>query len=173
MTFLFLWFFGGEIPSWELLYQPALVAVVFMVGQILMIMALGGGDVSVATPVLGTKILIVAGFQAALTAEPVPPAMWGAAALATGAVALLSSKGESKHQRIGFTIVTSFLCGASFALFDVLVQKWSPAWGIGRFLPFLFVFATLYTLAFLPFLKSPLTRIPGPSWRWLGPGAVL
>ena len=172
-TFGFLWFFGGKIPSWELLWQPALVALVFMSGQILMVMALGRGDVSVATPVLGTKILIVAGLQAVLTTDPVPPILWVAAVLASGAVVLLSSKGQSKHQRVGFTLVTSFFCGAFFALFDILVQKWSPAWGIGRFLPILFAFATLYTLAFLPFLKTPLTRIPAASWRWLGPGALL
>ena len=105
-----------------------------------MFLSLDKGDVSIATPVLGTKIIVVAVFQTVITDDPVSPKIWMAALLATVAVILLNSSGGGKHQRVGFTIVTSFLCGVGFALFDVLVQTYSPHWGAGRFLPILFFF---------------------------------
>ena len=42
--FSFLWLLGGQIPSWGLLYQPALIALIFLGGQILMFIALEHGD---------------------------------------------------------------------------------------------------------------------------------
>src|SRR5262245_29945666 len=51
---------GGTIPSWQLLWQPAVIAVLFVAGQLFTMLALNTGDVSVATPVLGVKIPLVA-----------------------------------------------------------------------------------------------------------------
>ena len=55
-----LWLFGGTIPSASLWWQPALGGLLFLSGQLLTLLALNIGDVSVATPVLGVKILLVA-----------------------------------------------------------------------------------------------------------------
>ncbi|MEM7394550.1 MAG: EamA/RhaT family transporter, partial [Verrucomicrobiota bacterium] len=170
--FALLWSLGGSFPGWSQLYQPALVALVFLSGQIFMFVSIEHGDVSVATPVLGTKIIVVAGLQALLTAEPVSHELWLAAGLATGAVMLLNSTG-GEHHKVGFTIFTAFLSGASFALFDVLIQKWSPAWGLGRFLPIMFVFVAIYSLGFLPRLEEPLAFVTGKRAKALYPGALL
>ena len=54
-----------------------------------------------------------------------------------------------------------------FAIFDVLVQKWSPAWGLGRFLPVMLAFTAAFSLVFVPFFHAPLRAIPRPAWPWL------
>ena len=46
---------GGKGQPAALLWQPALVAVLFVAGQVFAVLALSLGDVSVATPVLGAK----------------------------------------------------------------------------------------------------------------------
>jgi hypothetical protein len=66
---------------------------------------------------------------------------------------------------VGTTIVFAGLGGAAYACFDVLVQKWSPAWGPGRFVPIAMACAAVYSLP----LRRFDVRRPGPSVRRAGP----
>ncbi|MGB8170924.1 MAG: EamA family transporter, partial [Chthoniobacteraceae bacterium] len=164
---------GGKFHG-ELWWQPAIVALCFVAGQWLTYVSLERGDVSVATPVLGIKVLLVAMFVTATGGESLPLKLWLAAALATAGIALLnrSSGGERRH--VSLTIVTAGLAAAAFAVFDVLVQRWSPAWGLGRFLPLTIGFAAVLSLAFIPRFSAPLTEVPRAAWPWLlgGAGAI-
>ena len=56
-------------------------------------------------------------------------------------------------------------------MFDVLVQKWSPAWGMGRFLPIMLGLVLVYSVAFVPFFRKPLWNITQGGWPWLLGGA--
>jgi uncharacterized membrane protein len=62
MTLLYLplYFFGASVGTPVQFGHAALAAVTFFVGQIFTFLALGRGDVSVATPLLGTKVIFVA-----------------------------------------------------------------------------------------------------------------
>ena len=128
-----LWLFGGTIPSASSWWQPALGGLLFLSGQLLTLLALNIGDVSVATPVLGVKILLVALLTAVLIGDPIGARLWTAAALSSVAIALLNFNREHTHGRVGTTIILAGLGASAYALFDVLVQKWSPVWGTGRF----------------------------------------
>lgn len=170
-VFSMFWFQEGTLPDLHLLYQPALVAFCFLLGQLLQLLALEYGDVSIATPVQGTKILVVAGLQTWLTNEPVTPALWVASGLAVGSVALFSSSGGGAHRRVGFTILISLCSGAGFALFDVLVQRYTPGWGTSRLLPVMFAFVALYSMVFPFFFKGSLRAIPRVAWPAMTSGA--
>src|SRR5262245_22370314 len=65
-AFASLWCLGGTFHL-RLLWQPAIVAALFMLGSLLNFISLDRGDVSLATPVLGIKIVLVAVFAAAVT----------------------------------------------------------------------------------------------------------
>jgi drug/metabolite transporter (DMT)-like permease len=171
MVFSPLALFGGTVPAWQLLWQPALVGLLFVAGQVLSIRALQVGDVSVATPVLGLKIILVALATTLLLREPVSARLWMAALLSSGAIALLNATRSATHHHVGTTIVTSALAALAFAVFDVLVQKWSPAWGLGRFLPIMMGFVALYSL---PFRSRTNRRANGitTAKTWLAWGAV-
>jgi drug/metabolite transporter (DMT)-like permease len=138
---------GGTIPSASLWWQPPLAAVLFFGGQIFTLLALNTGDVSVATPVLGLKILLVALLATVLIGDPISSRLWTAAALSSVAIALLNLSPAHPHSRVGRTILLAGLGAASYACFDVLVQKWSSGWGTGRFLPVAMSCAVLYSLA--------------------------
>src|SRR5688500_15336083 len=62
---------GGSIPSWNQLWQPAFVASLYLFGQVLTFYSFKIGDVSVATPVLGLKIILVAFFTTVLLREKI------------------------------------------------------------------------------------------------------
>lgn len=165
---------GGTFPVITLWWQPAVVALLFLVGQILSFLAIERGDVSVATPVLGVKVVMVAIFVTLVLHEAVSLAIWLAAILSSVGIIFLnrSGAGPSLHHT-GLTIGLGVLAAAAFALFDVLVQKWSPAWGAGRFLPMLMWFVALYSLALIPFFHAPLRAVPRPAWRPLLCGGTL
>jgi drug/metabolite transporter (DMT)-like permease len=190
LCFAALWTLGGLPVDWTLLWQPALGGALFFAGQVFTFMALAG-DVSLATPVLGLKILFVAAASSVLVDEPVRAAWWMAAALATAAIALLQSApasagpapalaGSGTHapppsaaQHPRRTIVCAALAALCFAISDVLVQRFTPAWGAGRYLPFMFGLLALFSFALLPFFSAPLRTLPPGAWRWLAPGAIL
>lgn len=158
--------FGGTFYT-ELLWQPALVAVFYLLGQLLNFLAIQQGDVSVATPVMGLKIILVAVFTKVLLTSGVSPTLWAAAALSSLAIAFLNRTEGVAHHHVGRTILYAGSSAAMFAFFDVLVQKWSPAWGLGRFLPVMLGFTALFSFAFVPFFHAPLRAVPSSAWRWL------
>lgn len=173
VCFLPLLFLGGPGQPPGMLWQPALASFLFFSGQIATFLALEG-DVSIATPVLGLKILLVALFSAVLLADPIPLKWWVAAFLSTLAIVMLNF-GSSRvpHRRIGATAIWAALAAGAYALTDVLVQKWAPAWGPGIFLPIMFGSLAIYSLGIIPRFQAPLTAIPRATWPWLLPGAIL
>ncbi len=192
LCFAPLWLLGGRDLAWTALWQPAVGGALFLGGQVFTFMAMAG-DVSLATPVLGLKILFVAAASSLLVAEPVRPAWWIAAALGTVAIALLQSSPRASpaapalagggaasasstapgRQHPRRTIVCAALAAACFAISDVLVQRFAPAWGAGRYLPCMFGFLLLFSFALIPFFSAPLRAVPRAAWSWLAPGSVL
>ena len=156
--------FGGTIPSSSLWWQPPVTALLLFAGNIFTLLALNIGDVSIATPVLGLKILLVAVLATVLIGDPIGARLWTAAALSTVAIALLNISPGHSHRRVGITITLSALGATSYAFFDVLVQKWSLAWGTGRFLPIVMACAAAYSV--------PLRRFEGSRSADLQVGRV-
>lgn len=173
VLFSFLWPMGGQVPAWSLLWQPALIGALFVLGQTTSFLAIERGDVSVATPILGVKVVLVAIFATAVLGTRVTPSLWLAAIFCSAGIAFLNRKPKhGPRKKIGVTIALSFLAAAAYAMFDILVQKWSPAWGAGRMLPFIMWFAGLFSFAFVPLFRASVFAIPKPAIRPLLLGAL-
>ena len=157
----------------ELLWQPAVVALLFVAGSVLNFISLDRGDVSIATPVLGIKIILVAVLSMLIVGQHLPLKLWIAAALSTTAVALLNRTRATHHHHVTSTILAAGASASCFALFDVLVQKWSPAWGLGRFPPLMLGFVAVYAVGLVPRFPAPLKAISGSAWPWLIPGSLI
>lgn len=163
---------GGTFQP-TLLWQPAILGLIYLVGLVLNYLALQRGDVSVATPVLGLKIILVAFFSTAVTGQPVSLTLWTAAGLSSAAIALLHQTRGMQHHHVPSTIAYAGSSAAMFALFDVLVQRWAPAWGVGRFLPAIAVCVAVLGLALVPLFRAPLRAIPRAAWPWLLAGCAV
>jgi drug/metabolite transporter (DMT)-like permease len=162
---------GGTFPGWDHLWQPALVGLLFISGQVSTVLALKVGDVSLATPVMGIKIVLVAVLTAIILNEWPGPALWAAAFLSSTAVALLNITPSHHRRRANLTIAIAGFAAFSYALFDVLVQKFSPAWGTGRFLPAMLGIVAVFS-AFLRPWGSAATPAAVASRPWLAGGAL-
>jgi drug/metabolite transporter (DMT)-like permease len=167
VVFSLLWVLGGQLLGPAAWLQPAATAALFLVGQVFAVVALQRGDVSVATPVMGLKVILVAFFVTLIVGERVPLAIWIAAALSSAGIVLLSRGGGATpgSGRTAPALVFGGLAAAAFALFDVLVQKWSPDWGAGRFLPIMMGFVALYSVLPFAWRRDHLGVAPLGSWR--------
>jgi len=93
----------------------------------------------------------VAFFATVVTGQELPGRIWAAAALSSAGLFFLGGRsgpavaGQSVAAAVGYGIPAA----AAFALFDVLVQSWSPAWGVGRFLPLTMAAVTAYSAVLL------------------------
>lgn len=153
---------------WNLVHLPAITATTFVAGHLLNILSLRVGDVSVATPLLGSKVVMVALLGRLAFGWPVSPAQFVAAALATAGVMVMGAADWRAGRRTGTTILLALGCAACFALTDVLIQLWAEPFGTFNFLPLLFLSLAALSLLFMPFLGATSLRAPAPAWKWIG-----
>ncbi|MCB1243943.1 MAG: DMT family transporter [Verrucomicrobiales bacterium] len=160
LIFSLLWTWGGAPVVFSLLWQPLVVAALFVGAQTMTFVALDGGDVSVATPAMGAKTIFVAWFTTLFLGIGVTWQLWLSAFLSCLAIALLHLGGGVVKGSVARTVGFSLAAAGGYALFDVLVQKWAPVWGAGRFLPIMFAFSGGLSLGFMPFFHGRLRDIP-------------
>ncbi len=162
------WFIIGltlDAPIERSAVVPAIwIAFTFVLGQVCTYLAFQWGDVSLATPVFGIKIIIVAWLSAVMTQHAIAMPIWIAAVLAALGIAVIQ-KGPSsgthvsmaKH-RVFISISLAMLAASSLSLFDVGVQHYGRLFGAERFLSLMFVIAGLLSMGLLP-LGSGLKKI--------------
>ncbi len=172
VAFSSLWLFGGPGQPWTMLWQPAVIALLFMLGLMFTYAAISQGDVSIAAPVFGVKVVFVALLLTWIGQESLPKAVWYAAVLATAGIALIQWTGRGHPRRVVLTIVLAVSAASCYATFDVLVQKWSPVWGAGRFLPIVYAMVGVFSLGMIPWVQWPKLG-NRKTCRYLLPGAAL
>ena len=171
LLFLPMFATGGHWLGWGEIYQPVLAGFGFFIGQIFTFRALSRGDVSIVTPVLGLKSMLIAIICAVVLRENIPTGWWIASALCVIAVALLSDNAPTRMKTVRATALLAFLSAISFSITDVLVQRWAPHWGAGFFIPLMFGTLALLSFSLLPIFHAPLRQIPRDGWKWLLAGA--
>ncbi len=164
---------GSTSDGSGLWYQPFLAGGFFFLGQIFTFLALFRGDVSVATPLMGSKVGFVALLTVFLLGEPVPLIWWIGAFLTMAALGLLGWSKPEGRGKIWMSILHALVSAFCFALTDVLVQQWAPGWGVSRFLPLLFLSVGVYSFLFLPFFRTGLLDFEKPGRPWLIGGCAL
>ena len=74
------WWFTGTAPfEWLHFWHAVLAGATFFIGQILTFLALSRGDISITTPIMGTKVILVAFLAVLLAGDRLSPALWVAA----------------------------------------------------------------------------------------------
>jgi len=123
-----LWLFDNPGIANAPLWQPALCGTLFFIGQIFTFAALTRGDVSLATPLLGTKIILVTLFNALIFSTPVSLRWWIAALIASAAIALIAGGLPHTHRRaVGITVLCSLAAATFYSFTDALIQHWGTS----------------------------------------------
>lgn len=174
LVFLPWWFTGGLPFTWANLGHALITGALFFVGQILTFIALSRGDVSLTTPVLGTKVIFVGLLAVIFGSEKLTPALWVAALLTTIATALLGSERRVDRARLWPSLVFGFAAAMCYATTDVLMQQWVKDWGFGHFAPVMFLSIAVFSFGLIPLFSEPISAMPASSFRWsIAGGATL
>lgn len=166
----------AESVDWGMVWMPLAAGGLFFLGQIFTFQALRHGDVSVATPLLGMKVLFVAVASAAVFGESLALKWWvGAAASSFGVILVTGASWRTLAPRLlRADAAMSLAAAATFALTDTCVRHWAPRFGVAGFIPLMFgAVGVLAILVFAPTGGREVWRIPGSARGWLLGGSLL
>lgn len=159
------WVMGGQIPSYSELWQPILIAILYIMGQGFILNAVSYGDVSVAAPVAASKVIIVPMLLTVIGASALTQWTWLAAAMAMAGVVLINYVvPKSGRTQVFYTALLALGAAVSFASFDVAVQSYAPNWGI-RLVPVSYWFVGLFSLILIPLTDLPKGFKKPLSWN--------
>lgn len=168
------WFTGSGDFTWTHVGHALIMGALFFIGQTLTFLALTRGDVSLTTPILGTKVMFVALLAVIFGNEKLSPGLWAAAALTTVATALLGTERRVNRALLLPSFLYGFAAATLFASTDVLMQQWVPAGGFGYFVPTMFLAIAIYSFTLVPFFRGSISAMPRSSFRWaVGGGLTL
>jgi len=170
------WLFPAAHPvSLVNIGHAAISGGIFFVAQIFTFLALTRGDVSVATPVLGSKVVFVALFTMLFGLEKLGSAVWMAVLLTAAATILLGGGGHGSGGGAALfrSLFYGFSAASIFALTDITQQRWIPEWGLMPYVATLFFTMALLSLSLLPLFIRDGHRMTSANWRWLAGGAAL
>jgi len=154
---------------------PMLAGTLFFAAQWCNFRALGRGDVSVVTPVMGTKVLLVALCGWGLFGFPLTVSHWWAAGLTVLGVLVLSASEWAPaatgagRRRSGTLAAIGWATASSlgFALNDVVIQRAVPGFGSLNVLAVLFGTLGLESALLWPWLARKQTPAPPAARPWL------
>jgi drug/metabolite transporter (DMT)-like permease len=164
---------GGEAFTSANVTHAVLAGTAFFIGQVLTFVAISRGDISIATPVLGTKVVFVALMVFLAGGEHLGWKLWAATFLTTLALALLGGEWQANRERLLVSVAFSFLASVAFAATDVMQQLWVPALGFGHFAPVMFATVGILSFTLIPFFSAPLRQMPRPMVLWAFAGGAL
>jgi drug/metabolite transporter (DMT)-like permease len=166
----------GSFP-WSRIHEPAITAAAFYLGGWLGFVALRRADVSMVTPLLGTKAVFVAAASLVLLREAPSSLLWFAAILTALGVLVMNRDGSAPVTRPQgsrlIAILASLGSAACFGVSDVFVRKWAPSFGPWAFLP---TASLLVALASYLAARTQGVQLVGKEVRlsrWLAAGAFL
>lgn len=164
------WLWRREPAGWGWAWEAVLTGCLFFAGQIFTFLALQRADVSVATPILGTKVIWVAALSVLFAGRAVSPHIWGAVFLTAAGTTILGYQPGAHPHHVALSIGLALATAGSFASTDVMLMKYSPGCGFGNFIPVMFLTVGVLSLGLVPLIRGG-----GGAWaaEWLGPGAVV
>jgi drug/metabolite transporter (DMT)-like permease len=168
------WLLHGGAPFTATNITHAVLAgTAFFIGQVFTFIAISRGDISIATPVLGTKVIFVALLVFVTGGEELGWKLWVATFLTTLALALLGGEWQANKERLLVSVCFAFLASVAFAATDVMQQLWVPAFEFGHFGPVMFATVGLLSFTLIPFFSAPLREMPRPMVIWAMGGGLL
>lgn len=152
----------GALP-WNVLYLPVLTGALFFLGQVFTFSAIRMGDVSLQTPMMGTKAVFAVLIAVACGTERISPSLILAAVVAMLGVGLLGFSGHPT-EKVRLSISLALVSSIFFAGTDTLVGLYARDFGVPAFLFITMATNALLSFALIPFFKKPLRAIPSAAW---------
>jgi len=157
---------NGSVIPWEKMHYPAFTGCLFFLGQVFTFAAIRFGDVSLQTPIMGTKAVFAVIIAVCLGTETVSAPMTVAAVVSMLGVAFLGFSGDGV-ERVGRTLLLALLSSFFFAGSDTMVGYYAGDFGLPMFLFLTMLINALLSCLLIPFFHEPLSRLTRTSWPWI------
>lgn len=155
----------GSIP-WTQLQFPVLTGLLFFLGQVFTFAAIRFGDVSLQTPVMGTKAVFTVLIAVLLGTEVVSVPIAMASLLSMLGVALLGFSGDGV-ERVGRSLCLALASSFFFAGSDTMVGYYAGGFGVPMFLFLTILVNALLSCLLIPFFREPIRCMPPTAWPWI------
>ncbi|MBC2604992.1 DMT family transporter [Pelagicoccus albus] len=167
------WFFGEPIEDFKTLFMPLVIGTGFFFGQVLTCLGIHKGDVSLLTPLLGMKTIMVAFMVSIGLGEDLRAEVWIGAVLSAVAVLLMSGSSKVERKRALMTIAFGLGTSFSFAACDTAMQAYGSTLGFHKITAGTFTVVMAYSFLLIPFFSGSVRGISGRTWTWLLAGTSL
>lgn len=155
-----------KVLDWSQWWSPLITSLTAFLGGLCVLSAIKAGEVSIQTPLMGTKVIFVATYSVFLVPAPIPASWWVGAFLTFFAVLLLGLT-DLFRKKISFHgVFYALLSSALYALTDVLTAREAPLFGKWAFLLGMGLCLALLSLTLIPFFHRSLFKIPSTTWTW-------
>lgn len=163
-------FLERSVVEWADFWKPILMGVAFFVGNWLAFFGLKRGDVSLVTPIMGTKVVFVAVGVVLLTGKIPSVPLWIAAFLTAAGIFVMGIADLKKGRHLHFTVGVTLGSAAVFGLSDVLVSWWAADFGALTFITLAFLSVSFFTSVMWLIQKRPSLKLKSgqKSWTWWG-----
>ena len=168
-----LFFLSPRDPAAVEWWRPAVVSAMLYCGNLCTFAAVRRGDVSLVTPVLGTKVVFVALGVLALSGQSLSAGLWAAAGLATLGILVMSRSDLRPGSANGTAIGLCLLAALFFGLTDVFIAEWVPRYGGNTFLASIPEFIGLFSLVAILRPGGVSMRLTEVSRKWVLTGGAL
>lgn len=169
----------GHVIPLEAWPAAIVIGLLFLLGQVCTYLAYEVGDVSVATPVFGTKVLMVAALMPLVGDERASRTIWLAGSLACCGIVLIQwaspdpNAPDQSRKRLLLPISLALLAAFFLSLFDVALQHWASDYEGADFLPVMFGASAVFTLVLWPKVTPVATLKANRCLPWLLLGTLL
>lgn len=163
------WFISGySLLPFHLWYQPIICGALFFGGQLFGILAFDKGNISIATPVMGTKVIFMALISAFWLKTMPTLSIWIACFLTTIGIFFLrgNNNGNVKDGRIFPSFIFAMLTALFFGLSDLLFQDWARDVPAEGFAPTMFMANLFFSFFLIPFFTKK-KNIQPVAWKHL------
>ena len=170
LVFLPLLFFETQEVNWSEWWKPVIMSAVFFVATWLTFLAIRRGDISLVTPLMGTKVVFVAVGMVLITGKALTSALWIASFLTAIGIFVMGLGDIKGGSHLLFTILVTLGSAALYGLSDVLVNWWAGGFGAMSFLALSCLGVSLASVIMWFCQGRPSTKIlpSGKSWAWWG-----
>lgn len=170
LVFLPLLFFEQKEIDWTLVWKPMVMGAVFFLGNWLTFLGIKRGDVSLVTPIMGTKVVWVAIGLVLLTGQIPSRALWIAALLTAMGIFVMGLGDLKSGSHLVLTVSLTLSSAALFGICDVLVNWWSASFGAPTFLSIGSMTVALFSIGMLAFRGKPslVLAVSLRKWAWWG-----
>ncbi|MEM9161041.1 MAG: DMT family transporter [Verrucomicrobiota bacterium] len=161
------WFFGSPIESVSQLGAPFAISITFLIGQLTTCLSIHHGDVSVATPILGTKPILIGLIAGFFFGQPLGATVWVGAVLSAVAILLLRGNTPAEKSRLLPSILLGLASSFFFSINDTFMQVFGSSLGFEKSVATIFTFLGILNLGIVPLTSGPVFKIPKTARNWL------